>query len=203
MTEVEIKAKGASDALQRLLKRDAPAGYLEETAAEIAAQKTALQGNTRGIVLFELAGECLALSLDLVQEVAHDCGFHRLPCKSQNAVAGLVNVRGELLVCISLEQLLGLVPTVLQASAPGRVGQLLVCEHNGLRLAFPVKKVLSIIQYYTEDSFAVPATLGGSKSKLSTALLLWQGRTVGCLDSTLLYEALTKICHEPRKANGH
>jgi chemotaxis-related protein WspD len=65
------------------------------------------------LVIFRLGGEWLALPTLAFQEVAERRRLHSLPHRRGGVVLGLVNVRGELLVCASLDRVLGL------ASPPG------------------------------------------------------------------------------------
>lgn len=65
------------------------------------------------VVIFRLGSEWLALPTPAFQEVAERRRLHSLPHRRGGVVLGLVNVRGELLVCASLHRVLGL------ASPPG------------------------------------------------------------------------------------
>ena len=58
------------------------------------------------VLLFRLQAEWLALPAQVFQEVAERRPVHSLPHRRQGIVLGLVNVRGELLLCVSLARLL-------------------------------------------------------------------------------------------------
>ena len=59
-------------------------------------------------LLFRINAEWLALPTQAFQEVAEHRLVHSLPHRRQGIVLGLVNIRGELLICVSLGHLLGL-----------------------------------------------------------------------------------------------
>src|SRR4051812_40289870 len=86
----------------RLLDREAPEDYVREWTERIAQEKSAAEAGTMSVVIFRLGLEWLALPTRIFQEVAEQCPVHTLPHCTSGVVAGLANVRGELLVCISL-----------------------------------------------------------------------------------------------------
>ena len=57
---------------------------------------------------FASTAEWLALPTQAFQEVAEHRTVHSLPHRERGIVLGLVNIRGELLICVSLGHLLGL-----------------------------------------------------------------------------------------------
>ncbi len=90
-----------------LLDGDAPAGYLAEWTSHFAQPKRAEDIETRSIVIFRIGSEWLALPTSVVMEVANLLPIHSLPHRQSGAVLGLANVRGELLICVSLGQVVG------------------------------------------------------------------------------------------------
>ena len=61
-------------------------------------------------MVFRIGAEWIGLPTDVFQEVAEECIVHTLPHRRGGVLAGLVNVRGELLLCVALEILLGMEP---------------------------------------------------------------------------------------------
>src|SRR5258707_976653 len=115
-----------SAAGMQLLDRPISAGYRREHAEHYAQQKRITQATRLSVVIFRLANEWLALPTTVVQEVSPPCKIpqtdsrttdgiskserrpmHSLPHRRGGVAPGLVNVRGELLVCVSAARLLG------------------------------------------------------------------------------------------------
>jgi chemotaxis-related protein WspD len=92
----------------QLLDREVPEDSLREQTAHVALRERAIDRGTKSIVIFRIGVEWLGLPTDVFQEVAEECTVHTLPHRRGGMVAGLVNVRGELLLCVALETLLGL-----------------------------------------------------------------------------------------------
>jgi chemotaxis-related protein WspD len=178
----------------RLLDREPPPDYLRDWTARIAAEKAVADAGTTSAVIFRIGAECLALPTKIFQEVAEHCLMHSLPHRSIAVVAGLVNVRGELLVCASLAVLLDLEPTVEEKkdSARNSARRLLVVNRSGNRLAFPVDEVFGVHRYHPRELRPVPDTLRKTTANYTMGILPWRDRTVGCLDEELLFYMLNK-----------
>jgi chemotaxis-related protein WspD len=176
------------------LDRDLPEGYLEEKTALVSAQKQVLEGDERSVVVFRLGLEWMSLSTTIFQEVAERSLVHRLPHHVNGALAGLVNVRGELLLCVGLDVLLGLgkLPPANRSNEHTSKQRLLVCNRGGDRLAFLADEVAGVHRFHPRDLREVPATVAKSSATYTVGLLQWMDKTIGCLDDELLFYAFNK-----------
>jgi chemotaxis-related protein WspD len=183
------------DAAIGLLDREVTEESLREQTAHIAVPGRKIDRGMKSIVIFRIGVEWLGLATEVFQEVAEECTVHTLPHRRRGILGGLVNVRGELLLCVALEILLGIEPAP-KVMADGRKGfrpHLLVCNRKGDRLAFRVSEIFGVHRYNPDDLRAVPATLAKSTAGAWTVgMLPWNGRTVGCLDDELVFYALNK-----------
>jgi chemotaxis-related protein WspD len=180
-----------STSVSRLLDRDVSEDDLREWTAQVAASKSVVEVGTKSIVIFRLGRELLALPTGLFQEVGEQSTLRSLPHHRGGILSGVVNVRGELLLCVSLEVLLGLAtPAVVKKESS--VGRLLICNPRGGRLAFPVSEVHGMHRYCPGDLRDAPATLAKAAGIYITGVLAWKDKTVGCLDDELLFYALDK-----------
>lgn len=179
----------------RLLDREVSEDYLREWTAHIAAEKNAVEPGTKSVVIFRIGAEWLALPVDVFQEVAERCRVHGLPHRRGGLIQGLVNVRGELLLCVALDVLLGL-EKANEVSGTGERSsraRLLVCNRGGGRLALAVSEVFGVHRYHPKDLRDIPATLTKAEAgAYTTGVVPWRGRTVGCLDDQLVFYALNK-----------
>jgi chemotaxis signal transduction protein len=121
-----------ADAARMFFEREAPAGYLdawreilEEPVAEAEAESTS-------VLVFRLGSEWFALPTDVLVEVTPPRPLHRVPHRDGGGLAGIVNIRGQLQLCMSLHAILGLPggPTVTTAVVEP-AARLLVVERGG------------------------------------------------------------------------
>jgi len=181
-------------AAARLLDRDMPEGYLRERTDIVSAEKRIVEAGTKSIVIFRVGLEWLALSTNVLQEVTELDRVHKIPHRVDGILRGLVNVRGELLLCASLGVMLGLQRSK-ERNRPGdqpTIERLLVCNREGNRLAFFVSEVHGVHHYHPRDLKEAPATLAKAAATYTAGVLHWKNQTVGCLDDELLFYAFSK-----------
>lgn len=188
----------------QLLDRPLPAEFRRERAAHYAQAKKVAQPERFSVVIFRLAHEWLALHTTVFQEVAEHRGMHSLPHRRRGVALGLVNVRGELLICASVARLLGLEAEVrgqksevrsqnsdLRSPSSG-FPRLLVTNWNGLRLAFPVDEVQGIQRFPKAELKSPPATISKSTLGYTQGVFGWRDRTVGLLDTEPFFTTLNR-----------
>jgi chemotaxis-related protein WspD len=179
-----------------LLERPLPPDYRAEWARHFAAEKpidTGVEVELASAVIFRIGEEWLALSTAVFREAAEPRLVHSLPHRRNGIVRGIVNVRGELLVCISFATLLG-----IDKNADAERGDrslhfermVVIGRANG-RIAFSVHEVHGIHRYESRALTPVPGTVGHARA-FTKAMLPWQGRTVGLLDETRLLDAVDR-----------
>ena len=172
----------------RLLDAEVPESYLIEHARHYALPKQALRPGARSAVVFRLAGEWLALATAVFREIAPLRPVHSLPHRRDRVVTGVANIRGELLVCVSLAAALGL----NEGPAGGPTARLAVVSREGDRFVFPAEEIAELCRFDDADLGPVPATLAHAQAAYTCGILTWRGRPVGILDDQLLFYTLKR-----------
>lgn len=166
-----------------------PGDHLATWTRHVAqAQQTQATG-TESVLLFRLGAEWLALPTALFDEVTERRPVHSLPHRGGGIVLGLVNVRGELLVCVSLGALLGLLEAAPTEPASGERtvhARMLVLRHENTRVVFPVDEVQGIHRFNPRDAREPPASVARAPVTYARAVLPWRDQTVGLLDAGLV-----------------
>ncbi|QEL23645.1 purine-binding chemotaxis protein CheW [Bosea sp. F3-2] len=171
---------------RQLLDRAVPQGYREEWTRFFAkpASDDAKRGTLETVLIFRLGQEWLALPAAACQEIAEPRPIRSLPHRRSSAVRGIVNVRGELLVCVALSELLG-IDAGAAPQAGGRITafrRLVVAGEEGRRSAFEVDEVHGLHSFDRSDLGAAPATIGKATASIVAGVIAWNGRAVGRLD---------------------
>ena len=183
-----------ASAAAALLDRPVPAAFAHDRTGHFAEPKPADERGTQSVVVFRIGPEWFALPTPAVAEIAERRIVHSLPHRRAGVVLGVVNVRGELLVCVSLGRLLGLEPstdTVSGAHVPV-TGRLLVIHRNGMRAVLPVDEVRGIQRVHPKDFRDVPTTVSKAAASHSRALMSWDTHVVGLLDDEKLVHTLQR-----------
>lgn len=177
-----------------LLDGELPAGYLGHWTSEVSRPRQLDELDTHSVVVFRIGAEWLALPAELLQEIVSLRTIHSLPHRRSGVVLGVANIRGELLVCFSLQQLLGLEQTANSAPDKQRMvaARLLVIRHEGSHVACPVDEVLGLARFRPGELAPVPATIARSTATYTRSILHWQERAVGVLDEQLLLHTVNR-----------
>jgi chemotaxis-related protein WspD len=181
-----------------LLAHHVPDDYAAQWTEHVSRPAQRADPDIASAVIFRIGTEWLALPAAAIQEVSNLKPVHRVPHRTSGVVLGVVNVRGELLTCVSLARVFGLEGEAAPASTspsvalPGRRKRMLVIRRKDLRAACPVDYVDGVHRYAPRALSAVPATVAKAGTRYSRALLAWRDQTVGVLDEELLFAALRR-----------
>ncbi len=183
-----------SAAAVRLLDADPPADYLAHWTQQVAQKSALTEIDTHSVVIFRVGTEWLALPTTALKEIVSVRAIHSIPHRRNGVVLGLANVRGELLVCFSLQHVLSLE----QAAEPKREKQramaerLLIVQRDGSRAVCPVDEVYGIARFHPGEVTAVPTTIAKAAVAYTQSILSWQQRWVGLLDDQLLFHTVNR-----------
>jgi chemotaxis-related protein WspD len=189
-----------------LLERAAPSDYVHEWTAVLSRGKQLDASETVSLLIFRLSSEWLALPTAVFREVTEIRSIHSLPHNVDPTVRGLVNIRGQLQICVSLSNLLGIPATDADDQALGHIiyKRMIVIGSDSVRFVFAVDEIWGIHAVGRQDINEVPVTIANSKAAFSRGVLLFRDalrdestgastqRQVGCLDGDLLIHALRK-----------
>jgi chemotaxis-related protein WspD len=183
-----------SAAATDLLNRDLPANYLDECTRHVAQQKSEAAGDTQSVVVFRIGSEWLALPTAVFKEIVGIRSIHSLPHRRNGVVLGLANIRGELLVCISLRQILRLDETPETKNEKLRTAhaRMLFIQHEGLRAVCPVDEVFGVHRFRPREIMPVPATLARATMTYTKGVISWPQGALGLLDEDLLFYTLNR-----------
>ena len=174
-----------------LLDRTISAEYLSEWARHVAHKRPESQAMTPPLIVFRTGPEWLALPLSVLQEVIERGSIHVLPHRLTSLVLGVTNVRGELLICISLGRLLGMADSSTAGREPTRtVSRMLVIVRDGERFVLPVDEVRGIERFTMADMHPTPVTISAAATVYTRAIVSGKDGTVGCLDERILFDTV-------------
>jgi chemotaxis-related protein WspD len=188
-------------AAAKLLDQPEPLVYLSMHEARTPAQ--AAQSGQRqdareageSFLVFRIGREWLGLPTRIFRQIVQTRAVHTLPHRQHRAVLGVVNVQGELLVCLSLAHLLGFEPdTAATRDERARLDlpRLLVVARDDEHAVFPVDQVDGVQRFAPSTFCAPPATLSPSAAAHTRAVAPWRGVSVGLLDADALFDTLNR-----------
>jgi chemotaxis-related protein WspD len=177
-----------------LLDRALPDGGAATWHSQSASPERLPMGDAESILIFRIGGEWLGLQSALIREIAEERKVHTLPHQRNDAVLGIVNIRGALVLCMSLARLLKIEKPAAGEQVRNRnlFIPMLVTNHGEHTIVFPVDEVDGVHRFSRSAMTAVPSTVGHTAAPYTKGILPWRDRTVGILDGDLLFYALDR-----------
>lgn len=168
-----------SRAGREVLERNPPGGYVTQWRKDIAEKIVKSDPGLTGVITFRLGNEWFAISAISLQEVAELRKIHRVPHNVNPHIAGIVNIGGEIDICYSLGNLLGVEKGGNQERSYQR---LMVLNYQGHRYIFPVSEVSGMTRYGDADIVSAPSTLGSEKSSFINDIILFDRKHIAVLN---------------------
>jgi len=182
-----------SSAGRLMLERVVPEDYRQQWTQRFARPKQVVETCSNSVLLFRLGDEWLAVDSQCVSEITRMLNIHCIPHHGDSLVKGLVNVRGELKICVSIGSALQLGKASDPHSADHHIlERMILIEKDDCSFVFPVSEVEGIAHYTDHELRPLPATLANARSKLTIGIVQRHDRQVGILDHELLFYALAK-----------
>ncbi|WP_026795393.1 MULTISPECIES: chemotaxis protein CheW [Planktothrix] len=192
-----------SAAGRSLLEREAPPEYLQEWTdilSESSTQQTEVgEGtlvratDTLSVIIFRLGNERLALPVNILQEVTPLYTIHTVPHRRNSVFLGLINIRGETLLCISIRDLLGLEPVTESVDLSNSINpqRMIVAGKNENKWVFPVDEVHGTYRFHLNEFKDAPVVISKASEAYTKGVVTWQGKKINFLDSELLFYTLS------------
>lgn len=177
----------------RLLERKAEQDYIDDWT-NLLAKPIPYPQNFKysPLVIFRIYDEWLALCTQVFVEIGEKRPLHTIPHRSNKILLGLINLRGQLRLCIALHNFLEIKPREGYEDILKNYQRILAIQKDGEFWAIPVHEVFGIY-YCTPDSILnVPVTIAKSTANYLKGVITWEGNNVGYLDEELLFYSLRK-----------
>jgi chemotaxis-related protein WspD len=177
-----------SAAATRLLDRYA---LQQEDRAQVSGAVES-EVKTRSLLMFRLGEEWLGLATRSLVEVAPQQAIHSLPHQRSRALLGVANVRGALVACLSLVELLGLDGVSSVAAGARVMPRMLIIAAHGGPVVVPVDEVDGI--HAIDERILEAASRSGAQgnAKYTRGVLQFKGRSLRWLDEEQLLSAVTR-----------
>lgn len=195
-----------SEAGQALFERAAPAGYLEDWLGRLAQPPSRRETEKDAVMVavFRLGNEILGLPAKILRVVVPPNSVHHIPHRSDSIFRGLVNIKGKLLLCVALEELLHLHG---QSSGVGdrpkdqgqrgkeqkeAKPQMVVMEKKDSTWAFTVDEFYGVEKFLTTEQTNLPSLSSQTLDSFTQHILPWRNHNVSYLDAQQVFESLRR-----------
>jgi len=173
---------------RQLLERPAPEAYAAHWAKQIgqADQRQADKGSA--VLICRLADEYFAFIASKIGEVMPSLPSHQIPHTRGSILKGMVSLRGELQLLVSLRQVLD----IADEHEAAEDAWMIKAWSGSETLIFSVSELCTVYRYQAAELKPAPATLSAAMAALTTGILQWNGHAVALLNASILYEQMIR-----------
>ncbi len=154
---------------------------------QAAAAQPVEENTGRSMLLFRLGEEWLALATASLAEIAPLQAVHSLPHQRSRVLQGVANVRGALVPCLSLADLLGVQAGTAEQRSGRVMSRMLILAAEGGPVVMAVEEIDGI---HRLDPLLLDS--GQDATRFTAAVLQWRGRSVRVLDDQHLLSAVQR-----------
>ncbi len=176
-----------SEGGRSLLDREIPGGLIDEWTEKLTKGKKELADSYQSLVVFKINGELLAMPSSGFQEIISVRQVHTVPFRSDKVFRGLVNVNGELLLCINSAGFFGF-NNIPEEKNPNPV--MAVLKNDQERYVFEVDSIVGVVQIYPASITNAPSTVGKSPKAFTRGIFKLKENDVGIIDEVKLFSEL-------------
>ena len=97
-----------AEAARSFFDREPPEGYLETWSEILQTPEEVTESDAVSMLIFRVGREWLSLATPLLGEVTEMKPLHTITHRRGGVLEGIVNIRGQLQLCVSLMRLLGI-----------------------------------------------------------------------------------------------
>ena len=175
-------------------ERAIPDDYRLEWTEVLAGNKQTVVTDARTVVVFRLGDEWVAISTGLCKEISRMMRIHRLPHNKSQVLKGVVNNGGEIRICFSLGNLLGIAKSeqIFGDDFHAVYARMIVMDVAGRNYVFPVSEIKGLLQYREADLGPLPETISASSASYMNGVIKWGDTVIGCLDEAILTAQLER-----------
>jgi chemotaxis-related protein WspD len=176
-----------------LFDREISDEFLKEWTENLTGIKESEVLDSISVIVFRIMNEWLACKTLYLQETTNIRPVHRVPLRTNNAFRGVVNINGELLLCVSMADLLECASEEDKEKADMMIyKRMVVINKTGERYVFPVDEILGIYRISLCDLKEPPVTLSKSPATLIEGVFNLNEKKVGLLSEDKLIHALKR-----------
>jgi len=157
-----------AEAARTFFDRAAPEGYLDSWRQLLEQPEPQADALATSVLIFRIGVEWFALPTTALTEIAAPRRLHRLPHRTEGILRGLVNIRGQIQLCLNLAALLDITDlnaASTDAGADASAPRLVVVEHGDERWVFEVDAVAGVHRVSQAGARPVPSTVSAGASR--------------------------------------
>ncbi len=168
-----------------LLFRQTPVHYSEQWSQVLAGQSdTAESIQQESVIVFRIAEQRLAMPVTIVKDVRDQVPVRLIPHRSNERLRGLVNIRGELRLCVSLHAFMGLSPD--DNSSPTM--HMIMIEKDESNWVFGVDELYGLHHFNADEVQNTPVQAAKTVDPITMGVIKQDEEVIGLVDKNAIFK---------------
>jgi len=170
------------DAGLALLDRDINEDYIKENTAKYKNAKSLGSVAQISCIVFRSENEWFAINTNVLNEICEVSEIHSIPHNRNPLISGMVNVRGEIEICIAFNEL------HQQKSQQDSVGKsrMLVINLESGRYVYRADEVMGIFKIDNNSIRPAPSSVAATSSHYVNGIFDYNEQSIGLVDPHLM-----------------
>jgi len=178
---------------RRLFDREVSEDILKEWTENLIGAKEKEALDTISVIVFRIKDEWLAYKTLYLQETTDISPVHRIPLRTNNVLKGVTNINGELLLCVSIADLMEYSVEETRKDIDTTIYErMIVVSKDGERYVFPVDEILGVYRISLSDVKEPPVTLTKAPQTLIDGVFDLDEKKVGLLGENKLVDSFKR-----------
>jgi chemotaxis-related protein WspD len=167
-----------------LLDRDLPEHYTSENTKIFQSEKQQHDDTQTSCLIFRIGEEWYAIKTNVLNEIGESAEIHSIPHNREMIIDGLVNIRGEMEICISFGALAsGQASTTDTLSNKSRM---IVVNLDSGKYTFQADEVMGIYKISDQDIKLPPTSISKTGKQLTGGVFDYNETHIGLVDETCM-----------------
>ncbi|NOY66756.1 MAG: hypothetical protein GXP13_05025 [Gammaproteobacteria bacterium] len=166
------------------LNRDLPEDYCSNNTEIYKQEADEDTGEALSVIIFRSQQNWFALKTSLFIEINNDKIIHSIPHNKNTFITGLVNIRGELELCISLDALISNSSTQTDESTNKK--KLIIIKLDSGKYALKLDEILGVYRINNNHIQDAASIITGDSNHLVASSFDHKDKHVGLIDHELL-----------------
>lgn len=164
----------------------------QEWTDVLALPKENISAENISVLIFRLKSSWLALSTNFFREAVEIKNIHSVPFRTNRFFKGVVSIHGEIHLCFSVTDILGVTDEVYDESNLKIYKRLVVVTKENENFVFPVDEILGVEKILNSSIHKSPSTISKSQISITKGIFSFENKSVGLVDDEKFLQALKR-----------
>ncbi|HEC29583.1 MAG TPA: hypothetical protein ENI65_08355 [Gammaproteobacteria bacterium] len=173
-----------------LLDRAIPDGYIQSNTRLYRESKNDEDTTTVSCIIFRIDDEWFAFNTFVLDKINENENVHSIPHNKNSLLLGLVNIMGELEICLSLKPLV--FTGVREPSADNGTGRMMVISLESGKYVIKVDEIMGIFRISSNEMGQAPVSLTMSANNLISSVFEHNKFHIGLINEKNLQNCISE-----------